>query len=118
MDQRILNQYEEKGLSCPFSLLRSGDVFISQKGEPLKKELSQLLSKFITKSIKYDLRRGNRNEALKSWFFFLMHNIKNPLSYKLLKKIILLPGNLTNKIVRGVLRAFRRIMTPPPKFFS
>jgi hypothetical protein len=42
MDQKILDQYEEKGLSCPFSLLRSGDVFISQKGEPLKKELSQI----------------------------------------------------------------------------
>ena len=62
---------------------------ISNKNDQaVKKELSELLSKFITKSIKHDIRKGNRNEALRSWFFFHINNIKNPLSYKLLKKII------------------------------
>jgi glycosyltransferase involved in cell wall biosynthesis len=62
---------------------------ISNKSDrAVKKELSQLLSKFISKSIKYDMRQGNRNEALKSWFLFFMNNIKNSLSYRLLIKII------------------------------
>jgi glycosyltransferase involved in cell wall biosynthesis len=60
----------------------------NKNDQAIKKRLSQLLSKFITQSIKNDLRQGNRNEALKTWIFFFMNNIQNPLSYHLLKKII------------------------------
>ena len=42
MDQEILNKFEEKGLLCPFVILRSGETSVSQKGEPLKKEISQI----------------------------------------------------------------------------
>ncbi|KPJ71409.1 hypothetical protein AMJ52_08585 [candidate division TA06 bacterium DG_78] len=42
MDKKILKEYEDKGLSCPFSILRSGETFITKQGESQKNELSQM----------------------------------------------------------------------------
>ena len=42
MDQKILKTYEEKGLPCPFSIVSSGEISVSQKGESLKNEMSHM----------------------------------------------------------------------------
>jgi hypothetical protein len=42
MDKKILKEYENKGLSCPFSILRTGEIFITEQGESQKNELSQM----------------------------------------------------------------------------
>jgi hypothetical protein len=42
MDKKILKEYEDKGIPCPFSILRSGEIFITEHGESQKNELSQM----------------------------------------------------------------------------
>jgi hypothetical protein len=42
MDKKILKEYENKGLPCPFSILRSGEIFITEQSESQKNELSQM----------------------------------------------------------------------------
>jgi hypothetical protein len=42
MDKKILKEYEAKGLPCPFSILRSGEIFITEQGESQRNELSQM----------------------------------------------------------------------------
>lgn len=42
MDKKILKEYEDKGLSYPFGILRSGEIFITEQSESQKNELSQM----------------------------------------------------------------------------
>lgn len=42
MDRSVLNSYEEKGLHCPFTATKKGDVEIAQSGAALIKEISQM----------------------------------------------------------------------------
>jgi hypothetical protein len=42
MEKKILKEYEKKGLPCPFSILRSGEIFITDQGESQKNELCQM----------------------------------------------------------------------------
>jgi hypothetical protein len=42
MDQEVLNKYIDKGLSCPFVVLKSGEAYVSKSGEPIKDEISQM----------------------------------------------------------------------------
>jgi hypothetical protein len=42
MDQKILKNYEKKGLPCPFVVSKSGDVEVSETGVATKKQLSQM----------------------------------------------------------------------------
>jgi len=42
MDQVALKNFEEKGLPCPFIILQSGVIVVSQTGETIKNELTQM----------------------------------------------------------------------------
>uniref|UniRef100_A0A7C4XKC3 Uncharacterized protein n=1 Tax=candidate division WOR-3 bacterium TaxID=2052148 RepID=A0A7C4XKC3_UNCW3 len=41
MKEEVLNRFEEKGLDLPFSVLKDGETFTTQKGLPLKSKISQ-----------------------------------------------------------------------------
>ncbi len=42
MKQDLLNSYEEKGLTCPFIVSRSGQIAITKNGESIKNEIAQV----------------------------------------------------------------------------
>lgn len=42
MEQEVLKKFEAAGLSSPFITLKSGEIFVTQTGEPLTNELSQV----------------------------------------------------------------------------
>lgn len=93
ISERYINLYgpDHSSYYSPLSVYRRNQSLFNKiyKIKLVKKKFTRLLSNFIVESIKYDMIQGYTNEALKTWFFFFINNLTNPLSYQLLKNILL-----------------------------